>query len=565
MKKIIVILFLFLLFLPYFGRPFALNLNPDMGLQLMDVFRMVDARWSFALDPSAAYANPLVQMLVDFHGVFRQLIYFPIFYILDLFGMGIREATVYGTLLIVGVALTYLNYIFARVIAGEKKAFWFTALLSVIPFYVLQVKGGWWHVFVYPLLLAGLAAEHKFLTTRARRWYAWFCIAASAYLLADTGFVFGGLLFVVYAVIFFWQGSNLRAVPAHLWRAVRSPWTFLPLFVLAGSFVVTYIGKTRFGAEFGIMARFLEKGGHVGFSGFGVLPHFISQGMGLTGFILFPVILATACWFLMRVWRQERDSLLLTCITYFFVTFVLLLFAGGSGAAVYELYIPGLLLLVYAFSRLKKAWIQNVFMTGIAAVTMMQTVAYNFEIHPPQFLARSYSFIRPNDACTALWCPWHFAEPKNLGITTAAFVLRDYLGITPVLFTSMQENFYEKPKEIFFYSNYGQGPSMSIGRRISYEVKDVASARIILVFAPEVSAHAPGAVEKEKNQAVLDFLAAHPEYREVAIVTQDGVEMIKIFERDSARAPRVFSVEEYDAKFNARYGHLRDIGFIDLG
>src|SRR3989344_3891941 len=112
MRKFILPLILLALFLPYFWRPFALNLNPDMGLQMMDVFRMVDARWSLALDPSAAYTNPLVQMLVDFHGIFRQLIYFPVFYILDFFGMGIREATVYGTLLAVGIVVTYLNYLF---------------------------------------------------------------------------------------------------------------------------------------------------------------------------------------------------------------------------------------------------------------------------------------------------------------------------------------------------------------------------------------------------------------------------------------------------------------------
>jgi len=590
MKKMIIPAFLFLLFLPYFWRPFALNLNADMGLQLMDVFRMVDARWSMALDPSAAYANPIVQMLVDFHGIFRQLIYFPVFYVLDFFGMGIREATVYGTLLAVGIVITYLNYLFVRVLVGGKKAFWFTTLLSVIPFYALQVKGGWWHVFVYPLLLAGLAAEHRLLQSvipseageagrvegsqfggTSKRWYFWFCIAASLYLLADTGFVFGGLLFVLYAFIFFIQkGDGLRPVLGNIWRTIRSPWTLLPILVLAGSASVTYVGKTRFGADFGIMARFLEKGGHVGFSGFGVLPHFISQGIGLTGFILFPAMLIAMLSVILSPDRNRgegshNDPLVTTLVIYFFATFILLLFAGGSGAAVYELYIPGLILLVYAFSRFKKAWIQNVFMTGIAAVTVFQTVAYNFEIKPPQFLVRSYSFIRPNDACVTLWCPWHFSEPKNLGVTTAAFVLRDYLDVTPVPFTSMQENFYDKPKEIFFYSNYQQGPSMSIGRRISYTPEDIAAARIILAFTPEVSARAPGAIEKEKNQAVWDFLTAHPEYRKVATVTQDGAEMIIIFERDATHEERVFSVEEYDAKFNARYGHLRDIGFIDLG
>ncbi|MBI4098422.1 MAG: hypothetical protein HY437_00100 [Candidatus Magasanikbacteria bacterium] len=593
MKKTLGILFLFLLFLPYFFRPFALNLNPDMGLQMMDVFRMADARWSFSFDPSAAYANPVVQMLVDFHGIFRQLIYFPVFYILDLLGMGIREATVYGTLLVVGILITYLNYLFVRVLVGEKKAFWFTVLLSVIPFYVLQVKGGWWHVFVYPLLLAGLAAEYRFLQSvileappkagtiessadkkKSKKWYALFCFAASVYLLADTGFVFGGLLYVLYALVFFTQkGGGLRSVFWNIWHIVRSPWTLLPLLVLVGSAAVTYIGKTRFGADFGIMARFLEKGGHVGFTGLGIIPHFISQGMGLTGFLLFPALLLTAIWVLYVVILElrrgtiesRRDAFVVTLVIYFFATFLLLLLAGGSGAAVYELYIPGLLLLVYAFSYLKKVWIQNVFMAGIAAVTMMQTVAYNFEIKPPAILARSYSFIRPNDACTALWCPWHFAEPKNLGVTTAAFALRDYLGVTPTPFISMQENFYDKPKEIFFYSNYGQGPSMSIGRRISYEVGDVATARVIVAFTPKVLELAPNAVDPVKNQAVWDFLAAHAEYKEVAFVTMDGAEIIQIFERDSTREERVFSVEEYDAKFNQKYGHLRDIGFIDLG
>ena len=41
--------------------------------------------------------------------------------------------------------------------------------------------------------------------------------------------------------------------------------------------------------------------------------------------------------------------------------------------------------------------------------------------------------------------------------------------------------------------------------------------------------------------------------------------MIKIFERNSARELRAFSVEEYDAQFWQRYGTLRDLGHIDLG
>ncbi|MEK7102382.1 MAG: hypothetical protein AAB912_01980, partial [Patescibacteria group bacterium] len=242
-----------------------------------------------------------------------------------------------------------------------------------------------------------------------------------------------------------------------------------------------------------------------------------------------------------------------------------IILAHGAGGAVYVLLIPGVVVVVAFIAQSKRRALALAGGVFLLLLTYGQTLWYLTQWSPPTRLMQRYSFIQSGEPCQALWCPFHLAEPRNLGVTTAAFVVRDYLGVSPIPFVSMQENFHVRPKEIFFYTKYQQGPSFSIGRRISYDVSAIAEARVILVAASGLVAEAPTVATAELNQQVLDFLAAHPEYRQVATVTKGGAEMIKIFERDSARALQVFPVEEYDAKFNEKYGNLRALGHIDLG
>lgn len=566
MKKLLIIA-IALLFVPYFARPFALNLDQDTTTQLMDTVRMIDARWSFSSDPSAAYTNPLVQTLVGFHGIYRRVILFPILYILDALGMGIREVTMGAVFVGMGIVFTLIMYRLMKSVIGSERAWWWTALFSVIPVYAMYVKGGWWHLFIYPFFLAGMAAERRYLIEKKPQWYAWFCIAVGAYTLADPAFVFGYLWYALYAAVYFLreEGSVNRALHAFL-RMLRQWGTLVPVSVLVGLAAVAYVGARYFDAQFGMLARFFEKGSYMGFGGFGVIPHFLVQGMGLAGWVLFPLMLASAVWWVVAMVRR-RPVPPVVCASALFVLLAsaLILIAHGAGGAVYVLLVPGVVTVVAFVAQGKHHAFAAAGVALLLLLTYGQTLWYITQWSPPARLMQRYSFIQSGEPCQSLWCPSHLAEPRNLGVTTAAFVVRDYLGIQPIPFVSIQENFYVRPRELFFYTSYEQGPSFSIGRRISYRIEDIAGARVILVAASGFMAEAPMAVQAERNQKVLDFLAVHPEYRQVATVTKNGAEMIRIFERDSVRVLQVFPIEEYDARFNEKYGNLRGLGHIDLG
>mgnify|MGYP001580645255 CR=1 FL=1 len=566
MKKWLLIV-IAMLFVPYLFRPFALDLHSDIGLHTMQILRLVDAEWIFGFDPNHAYVNPLVQMFTNLHGPVRQAVMFPIFYLLDVIGIPFTEYTINATFVVVGFLLGMWAYYMARAVVGSTKAMWFAVLLSTIPYYVLQMKIGWWHLFTYPLLIGSFAALHRFLVEGATRWYWWFCIAFSAYLTSDPAFMFGGLFLFLYAFVWFLmkEGSVRLAMRALVRMIFGNRATLIPLLVFLGLIGIAIIGRVKFGADFGVFARLLEKQGRLGIPNPALFLQMLVEGMGITGFLLFPAMVVTGAWALIGVVRRTiREPLLVAATLFVWIAFLLIALAGGAAGALYILYVPALFLMVHMLFLMGRRWRLGMLLV-ITASTYLQTLLYNDGYRPPAFLTRPLAVIGSGEPCRAIWCPWNFDEVKNLGVTTAAFAVRDHLGIQPIPFVSLQENFYVRPKEIFFYSGYEQGPSFSIGRRISYRVEDIAGARVILVAASGFMAEAPSAVAAERNQKVLDFLATHPEYRHVATVTKNGIDMIQIFERDSTRALQIFSVEEYDAKFNEKYGNLRDLGHIDLG
>lgn len=566
MKKLLIIA---LLFVPYFWHPFALNLHGDNGLGTMQILRLVDAEWTFGIDPNHAYVNPLVQMFMNLHGPVRQAVMFPIFYLLDAIGVPFTEYTVGATFVVVGFLLGVWAYYMARVVIGSTKAVWFAILLSTIPYYVFQMKAGWWQLFTYPLLLASIAALHRFLSEGAPRWYWWFCIAFSAYLTADPAFVFGALFLFLYAFVWFLKKEgSVRLAMRALGRMVSgNRATLVPIITLLGLIAVTMIGRVKFGADFGVVARLLEKQGRLGIPNPTLFLQMLIEGMGITGLLLFPAMAVAGAWALIGVFsRTIREPFLVATTVYVWIAVLLLVIAGSAAGALNVLFIPALFILVFMVFRFKRRWVGVAALLVLTMSTYLQTLLYQGGYQPPSgFLTHPRAAIGSGEPCRAIWCPWHFAEPKNLGVATAAFAVRDYLGVQPIPFVSMQENFYVRPKELFFYTEYEQGPSFSIGRRISYRIEDIAEARVILVATSGLMTEVPGAVQVERNQKVLDFLAVHPEYRQVATVTKNGIDMIQIFERDSVRVLQIFSVEEYDAKFNERYGNLRDLGHIDLG
>jgi len=566
-------LFLAVLFAPFFWRPFLLNLDPDTGLQVMDAVRMADARWSFSLEPSAAYANPVVQMLVDFHGIFRQLVFYPIIYVADLLGIGMTEFNLGAIFVLTSFGLIVLSAFFLQSIVGKKQSWWFVVLLASMPFCVISIKGGWWQIFTFTALLAGLAALHKFLHTSSskegerRKRYAWFCVAVAAYMLADTGFIFGLLWYALYILIYFYHHKHSTIIIfGEALKMIWSRWTLLPVVVLLGSIAVTVIGKIKFGADFGIVSRLLEKGPKVDFQGFETIPHLMVQGMGLTGWILFPAMFAAL--FVLIVRYRSDSPLIRSAVLYCMFAVAALLLTGGGGASVYILYCAGLIILVHAIYKIR-ASLRYVLLAVLLAATFIQTMLYQFEYQPSGILTKPWSFTDKHSTCQILWCPWHFASQRNLGVTTLGFVMRNYLDYKPIPFVSMEENFHVRPKEIFFYSNYGQGPSFSIGRRLSYEVDDIEEAQVIIFFTSHVeemtSSFGKTPFEADKNKRVFEFIEDHKEYKHVATITNGGLPVIEVYERDSEYEHRTFSVEEYDDLFNKKYGNLKDLGHIDLG
>lgn len=555
------------LMLPYLARPFALDLDPDIGLLVMHTMRIVDGAWHVSVDPNLAYQNPLVLLLIDFHGMIRQLVFFPLMAALDAVGVRLTPVSVGALFVSVGAALTILNYHLLRVLVPRRIAGWAIVLIAVTPFYAIQIKGGWWHVFMYPLLLLALVGLHRWVTERWRPGRALLWLGATALLLTDTGFVFGFFLIATYAVVLLYEKQrSWHAILLGVLRLFRTRWIAVPLLVGIGLIAVTVVGSLKFDAQFGVLGRFFEKSEYLGFSGWNVVPHFFVQGMGLTGWILFPLMfVALGWWMYAMVCGRHLFPLVRASAFFVAITTLTILFARGAGGAVYVLYIPGAVLVVAFLVAIRQRILALVVMSFLVLVTYGQTLWYMQGGAPPALLARSFSFILPGEPCHAFWCPWHFADQRNLGVTTAAFVVRDYLGVKPIPFVSIEENFYVRPKEIFFYTAYGQGPSVTIGRRIAYRLEDLENPKVLLMFTDAALALAPGAADGDGNKKVLEFLAAHTEYKQVAAVTMKGVEMVKIFESDSTRDPRVFAVEEYDAKFWQRYGALRDLGHIDLG
>ncbi|MEK7481287.1 MAG: hypothetical protein AAB633_00885, partial [Patescibacteria group bacterium] len=495
------------LILPYFARPFAFDLDPDTGLLVMHMMRLVDGAWNISVDPNLAYQNPFVLLLIDFHGMIRQLVFFPLMAAMDAVGVRLTPHSVGALFVSVGIALTILNYYFLRTLLPRRIAGWAVILLAVMPFYAAQLKGGWWHVFVYPLALLALFGMHRWVREGWRPGRALLWCAIAALLLTDTGFIFSYFLIALYALVLLREShDSLRAVVGGAWRLVRSWWIVAPLSVGVGSLAVTLLGRIKFDAPWGVMARFFEKGAYLGVDGFGVLPHFLVQGMGLTGWVLFPLMVVACGWWLYRMARRRYAAPFVQASAWFFViTVVLLLIAHGPGGAVYVLYLPGAVLVTAFIAAIRPRFLAGAVFALVVFVTYGQTLMYLTERPPPPWLTRSYTFLRPNEPCRALWCPWHFTKPRNLGMTTAAFVMRDYLDIQPIPFVSIRENFAVRPKEIFFYTEYGQGPSVTIGRRIAYRIEDLENPKLILLLTDAARAQAPDAMVEAENKKVFAF------------------------------------------------------------
>lgn len=561
------------LFVPFTFFPFALNVDGDVGSLFMEILRLIDTNFHSWTDPNFAYANPIIQIITNFHGVIRPLFVFPLIYILDLVGVHFTEMSTGILFLVIGFTLIIFQYGLLKRIIGARQAWLFSLLFAFTPYFILQMKAGWWHLFTYPPLAASLVFLHLFLQEETMRRYRWFCIALSLYMLSDPGFFLGGIIILLYPLVWFntQTGSIKEAIYEIYRRAVATKWSLLPLGTLFFLIAIPLIGHFGFGSEIGTLARAFDKQSRLMIPTASTIIYSFVQGMGVVGWLFFPALIGASFWGIIRVIKKKSSSPLFTAaVISFWLTFLLINFAGGAAGALYLVYIPGLLILTQAFFALPRSWMRFSCAGFLIAVTYAQSILYNTQFTPPSIFQRPFSSIHffssatAGEPCEALWCPWHFGEPKNLGITTAAFVIRDYMGFQPIPFISMQENYYIRPKEIFFYNHYQKGPSFSIGRRISYNIEDLEEPKVILAFTDELLNEIPRAGDRDVNKQVLSFIQNHPEYHLTAAVTKDGTEIIKIFEKHGTLEYRLFAIEEYDKKFHDKYSTLRGLGHIDL-
>jgi hypothetical protein len=327
----------------------------------------------------------------------------------------------------------------------------------------------------------------------------------------------------------------------------------------------------RFGGEFGIISKFLNKESIAAYRSYSVIPHFISQGFGLVGFFLLPAFLGGAIYFLTQIKKLKNEYFLLSCLVYFYVVLIVLLFVGiHSGAYIYELFFPATILLVYVIDIFKNNYIKYGFLIFLFITTYSQSLMYNVGYKPPlNFLYENYNFIlhtnEYRDACFTLWCPFHFDEPKNLGVKTLGLIVREHLDSSPVPFVSLERNYYIQPKEVFFYSIYRQGPTIHIGRRITDTTDKLDNPKIIAVFTDNLLKQFPQAADEQVNKKVYEYIFNHKDYRLVATVIKNNISIIEVYEKNSTKSLKYFPIEIYDKVFDQKFSNLKNLSHIDLG
>lgn len=557
-------LWLVVIGLVYIQKPFAINLEGDVGTELLNIVRLIDGHFSFSANPSAAYANPVVQMLTSIHGPTRLLVYFPIFFIVDYLGVTFNELSVGIVFVTAGLLFAFINYCLLRGLVGARKAFVWLVLLTVSPHFVMQLKMGAYPQLDLLLFITGLSLFVKALHSDNRRAYVWFCVVLALYVITTAGFTFGIMGFGIYAMVFlYYTQTDWRTRMHSLWRATCQWPTAIPVAALLFSISVTTIGALKYGSGFGVLSQIIEKNDSVRPNLLEAIRNFVPTSFALFGYALWGLIIVSVMWFIIS--RRYRGNVLMSAMVWYFIasTAVVFLLLRGSVAYTYPLYVPGLLLVAEFLTSLKRRFLTGFFCVFITTVTLVQTLLYQYDYPTSQ---RYYSMCSGGaNKYRGWWCPWHFHTPKNIGIKTAGYILRYELGYEPLPFVSIKENFYTRPQEIFFFSAFQETPTIHLGRRIVYRLDDLQHPNIVLVLDRDLVAREPYLADPPTNEAVLKFLEHRPEYRHIAMVTQDGSPQIHIFERDSLRAYAVYPVEEYDVRFDEQYGNLRAIGHIDLG
>lgn len=556
-----------ILSIPFLFRPFAINIHADIGVQLLQVLRLADTQLSLSFDRTGLYSNTIIQLLSDNHGIIRQIVLFPIFFVYDKFGLPIHELSVSMIYLAVSLALNLVNYYFVKQIVGKEKAGWFILFMAIMPYFVMMAKAGWWQIFAIPSFLGSLAFIHKFLNKENQRDYLLFGLTFSVHILSTPSFILSAYFLFLYISLFYLhQYNNFRLMGLSLWSKFIHNWRILlPIATSVGLFLVSFIANIAFDSEQGSFSRIFSKSElpHAGI--WVTILHNLAHGLGLLGFVTFPLIV-TSIVFLVSRKKNYQTALVPTSLIYFITIFFLLSWLGvNTGAYIYELAVPGIFLLLFMFEVIPKFKTRSIILSLVILFTYAQTLLYNFGYTPTGWVNKT-SFIFPYlDACVALWCPYHFADQKNIGIKTLGFIFKDEWKISPISFVSM-DNSEEKQKEIFFWSGYYQGPVTHLGRRINFDLDFIDRAKVIVVYDDTMLQNKEFSSLKEEAQAkVINYLDSNPQFKLAAIITKGDNPVLKIYKNDEVAEVKTFPVEIFDGLYDKKYARLKDFAHLDLG
>lgn len=566
---------LFLLFIPYFFDFYPINLEGDVSRMLMRVLALADSHFSFNMDSTSLYVNPITHLIKNVHGAWRSILLFPIFYIVDILGIRITEISVNAVYVIVGFVLTIINYLFLAKCIGKRKALMFAFLLSVIPYYVMQIKASWWMNYYYPFFFAGLWFLYKYFQSSERKWYAYFCVSAALLIFSTPDFFFSGVFFILYMFIHgYIEKDGLKGGWTFFYKTISSFWTIIPVATILFLTAFSYTAYKLFGGEYGIMAHLFLKGAIPKYYHPGALIHLGVHGIGLLGFVFFPVIFLALGKIFSQWKKHKKNVLLVTAVFYFFAVWVMFLLAGGITGAMVGLFIfPGGLFILYALDSLRLSQkIKIILFSLLIITTYTQTLLYQKGYEPTGTFLTKTGWVPFPRSCDALWCPYLngsyrglFGTDRNLGIKTLGYVARDYLEVSPKEFESREKS-QEYGEDFLFHSGFGYGPVSHIGRRISDSLgQSNGMPSVIAQFTEEFLLKYPGIVLIEEYQKVDDFIYQNDRYTKVAIITKEGIPFINVYQLDSQRELKIFEVEYYDKIFDKEYATLEHLGKIDLG
>ena len=149
-------LLLIIFIIPYFWFPFDINMHKDTSMELMKVFRLVNSNFSFGLDYDSLFVNPITHIIKNVHGIMTVVILYPMFFLVDFLGIAINEITTEIIFILAGIFITLTSYLFLKAVTGEKRAYLYSLFIITIPYYVMQIKAGWWSIYYYPVMFAAL-------------------------------------------------------------------------------------------------------------------------------------------------------------------------------------------------------------------------------------------------------------------------------------------------------------------------------------------------------------------------------------------------------------------------